>query len=132
MVACVPGPTTGPQAAALTASSAGLCPGGAGTVGGFLGTTAGTTTTYNWSCGGSAVGGACAATFTTGGGGGGTSNIGKKCVNGVASCASYNSLPTCIADGIPAALCYPADAVGIAACQAQSMVCPGPGGGGCT
>ncbi len=27
--ACVPGPTTGPQAAALTASSAGLCPGGA-------------------------------------------------------------------------------------------------------
>lgn len=132
MVACVPGPTTGPQAVALTATSAGLCPGGAGTVGGFTGITNGTVTTYNWSCGGSAVGGACAATFTTGGGGGGTSNTAKKCINGVASCALYNSLLACTNDGIPAALCYAADAVGMASCQAQVMSCPGPGGGGCT
>ena len=132
MVACVPGPTIGTQTIPLTATSAGLCPGGAAVVGGFTGTTVGTVTTYTWSCGGSAVGGACAATFTTGGGGGGTSNIGKKCINGVASCASYNSLIACTNDGIPAALCYSSDAVGIAACQAQSMVCSGPGGGGCS
>ena len=63
--ACIPGPTTGPQAVALTATSAGLCTGGAGVVGGFTGVTNGTITTYNWSCGGSAVGGACAATFNS-------------------------------------------------------------------
>lgn len=63
-VACVPGTTTGPQAAPLTAASPGLCP-GAQTVGGFTGTTVGTLTTYNWSCNGSAVGGACAATFNS-------------------------------------------------------------------
>lgn len=49
-------------------------------------------------------------------------------MNGVASCALYNSLPACIADGIPAALCYPSDAVGQAMCQAQVMTCSGPGG----
>ena len=65
MVACVPGPTIGTQTIPLTATSAGLCPGGAAVVGGFTGTTVGTVTTYTWSCGGSAVGGACAATFNS-------------------------------------------------------------------
>lgn len=64
------------------------------------------------------------------GGGGGSSNIGKKCVNGIATCASYNSITACIADGIPAALCYPADAVGQTMCATQSLSCSGPGGGG--
>lgn len=36
------------------------------------------------------------AVFTVpGGGGGGASNIGKKCVNGVAVCATYNSIVAC-------------------------------------
>jgi uncharacterized repeat protein (TIGR01451 family) len=66
LAACIPGPTTGAQAAPLTAASPGLCLGGPTVVGGFTGTTVGTTTTYNWSCNGSAVGGACAATYNSG------------------------------------------------------------------
>jgi hypothetical protein len=77
------------------------------------------------------------AVFTVpGGGGGGTSNIGKKCVNGVAVCATYNSITACINDGIPAAQCYSADSVGQRMCADQSLSCStGPGGptppGGC-
>lgn len=71
-----------------------------------------------------------AVLYIPGGGGGGSSNIGKKCVNNIATCANYNSLVACIADGIPAALCYPADAVGQAMCSTQSLICSGPGGGG--
>lgn len=47
------------------------------------------------------------------------------------SCAVYNSITACINDGIPLALCYSADAVGQNMCQAQTLSCPGPGGG-CT
>ena len=64
LAACVPGTTTGPQVAPLTATSPNLCP-AAQVVGGFTGTTIGTLTTYNWSCNGSAVGGACAASYNS-------------------------------------------------------------------
>lgn len=62
--ACIPGTATGSQSAPVTATTPGLCLDGSA-VGGFTSTVAGTVTTYNWSCGGSAVGGLCAATFDT-------------------------------------------------------------------
>lgn len=64
-----------------------------------------------------------------GGGGGGAAFVGKTCVNGVASCANYNSIIACTAAGIPQALCYSADAVGQQMCQNQSLSCSGGGGG---
>ncbi len=64
--ACVPGAVTGAQTAPVTASTAGLCPAGQ-TVNGFAATTAGTVTTYNWGCNGSAVGGLCTASYNTSG-----------------------------------------------------------------
>jgi hypothetical protein len=123
-VTCTPGTTVGARPAPISAATAGLCPINQ-TVGSFTGITVGNTTSYSWSCGGSAVGGACTASYTSGGSSGGASNVGKKCVNGVASCALYNTMAACIADGIPAALCYSADAVGQNMCQAQSLSCSG-------
>lgn len=51
-------------------------------------------------------------------------------MNGVASCATYNSLIGCTNDGIPASLCYSADAIGQATCAAQSMSCGGTSNSG--
>lgn len=64
LAACIPGTTTGPQIAPLIATSPNLCP-ATQVVGGFTGATVATTTTYNWSCNGSAVGGACAASYNS-------------------------------------------------------------------
>lgn len=64
LAACVPGTTTGPQVAALSATSPNLCP-ATQIVGGFTGTTVGTLTNYTWSCNGSTVGGACAASYNS-------------------------------------------------------------------
>lgn len=66
-----------------------------------------------------------------GGGGGGPSDVGKKCVNGIASCALYNSRIACEAD-VGVGRCDSADAAGQARCAAQPLSCTGPGGGGCT
>jgi uncharacterized repeat protein (TIGR01451 family) len=67
-----------------------------------------------------------------GGGGRGASHVGKVCVNGVISCVFYNSITACTQAGIPANLCYSADAPGQAMCAAQPLTCGGGGGGGST
>jgi len=51
-------------------------------------------------------------------------------VNGIASCAYYNSIIACTAAGIAQAQCYSADAAGLVMCQNQSLSCSGPGGPG--
>lgn len=51
-------------------------------------------------------------------------------MNNIATCATYNSLAACTADGIPATLCYSADSVGYGLCERQSLTCGGGGGGG--
>jgi len=53
----------------------------------------------------------------------GPSHIGKSCINGIATCAYYNSQAACVAAGIPVALCYSADSAGLNLCQNQVMTC---------
>jgi hypothetical protein len=128
-VSCVPGTVTGVQPGPITAATPGLCPVWQA-VWGFTGTTTGNTTTYNWSCGSSVVGWACTANYTSGGWSSGwAAYVGKICVNGVPSCANYNTREACISAGVPSALCYTADSVWQNQCTNQSLSCAGPGGG---
>lgn len=66
---------------------------------------------------------ACRITISTTGGGSGPAYVGKKCSNGVATCAYYNSMAGCTSDGIPSAKCYSADSVGLNQCQSEFLSC---------
>ncbi|MDD2916753.1 MAG: hypothetical protein PHH70_02820 [Candidatus Gracilibacteria bacterium] len=101
--ACIAGPTTGAQSSAITATTAGLCPAGQA-VGWTTPTTAGNTTNYSWSCGGSPVGGACSASYTTGGGG-------NTCTPGNFTRDSGGVVPAIISMTTPG-LCPPTEVVG--------------------
>lgn len=76
--------------------------------------------------------GVCRLPLTTtgggGGGGGGGSHVGKTCANGIASCATYNSIIACTQATGDASKCYSADSAGITLCQNQSLSCSGGGG----